>query len=102
MNKNARTAGTAPLDWKEVWYTNCPVMSAGNVDFVPRLSPHNLAAIEVGKDFMLSHGYIKNDFSVSTWAAPEFLEKAAKELIEEQWKKVTAAKLPEPTALRLG
>ena len=51
---------------------------------------------------MLSHGYIKNDFDVQTWAAPEFLEQAAKEVIEEQWKKVTAAKLPEPTALRLG
>jgi hypothetical protein len=36
---------------------------------------------------MLSHGYIKNDFDVSEWAAPEFLEQAAKELLEEQWKK---------------
>ena len=24
--------GTAPLNWKEVWYTNCPVVSASNVD----------------------------------------------------------------------
>ena len=62
---------------------------------MPSLSPQNLAAIEVGKDFMLSHGYIKNDFDVQKWAAPEFLEQAAKEVIEEQWKKVTAAKLPE-------
>ncbi len=31
---------------------------------VPNLSPQNLAAIEIGKDFMLSHGYIKNDFDV--------------------------------------
>jgi ABC-type nitrate/sulfonate/bicarbonate transport system substrate-binding protein len=73
-----------------------------NVDFVPNLSPQNLSAIEVGKDFMLSHDYIKNDFDVHEWAAPEFLEQAAKELIAEQWKKTTAAKLPEPTALRLG
>jgi len=29
-----------------------------NVDMVPNLSPQNLAAIEIGKDFMLSHGYI--------------------------------------------
>jgi hypothetical protein len=69
---------------------------------VPRLSPQNLAAVAIGKDFMLSHGYIKNDFDVHQWAAPEFLEKAAKEVIEEQWSKVTAAKLPEATALRLG
>jgi hypothetical protein len=27
---------------------------------VPGLSPQNLAAIEIGKDFMLSHGYIKS------------------------------------------
>jgi hypothetical protein len=48
---------------------------------------------------MLSHGYIKNDFDVQKWAAPEFLEQAAKELLEEQWKKVTSAKLPETTEL---
>jgi hypothetical protein len=42
---------------------------------------------------MLSHGYIKHDFDVKKWAAPEFLEQAAKELVEEQWKKVTTAKL---------
>jgi hypothetical protein len=47
----------------------------------------------------LSHGYIKNDFDVKKWAAPEFLEKAAKELLEEQWKKATTAKLPEATEL---
>ncbi len=66
-----------------------------NIDMVPTLSPQNMAAIEIGKDFMLSHGYIKNDFDVREWAAPQFLEQAARELLEEQWKKVTAAKLPE-------
>ena len=73
-----------------------------HIDMVPSLSPRNMAQIEIGKDFMLKHGYIKRDFDVQKWAAPEFLEKAAQELIEEQWKKVTAAKLPEATALRLG
>jgi len=73
-----------------------------DIDMVPSLSPQNLAAIEIGKDFMLSHGYIKNDFEVQKWTAPEFLEAVAKELIEERWKKVTADKLPEATALRLG
>ena len=58
-----------------------------NVDMVPNLSPQNLAAIEIGKDFMFSHGYIENDFDVHEWAAPEFLEQAAEELIAEQWKK---------------
>ncbi len=43
---------------------------------------------------MLSHGYIKNDFDVNEWAAPEFLEQAARELLEAEWKKQTTAKLP--------
>ncbi len=50
---------------------------------------------------MLSHGYIKNDFDVHKWAAPEFLESAAKELINERWLKVTGDKLPTVSA-RLG
>jgi ABC-type nitrate/sulfonate/bicarbonate transport system substrate-binding protein len=73
-----------------------------HVDMVPNLSPQNLAAIEIGKDFMLGHGYIKNGFDVARWAAPEFLEKAAKELLEERWQKVTSAKLPDTTSLRIG
>ena len=43
----------------------------------------------------LSHGYIKNDFDVSKWAAPEFLEQAGRELLEEEWKKKTTSKLPQ-------
>jgi ABC-type nitrate/sulfonate/bicarbonate transport system substrate-binding protein len=73
-----------------------------HIDMVPSLSPKNLAQIEIGKDFMLEHGYIKRDFDVHAWAAPEFLERAAKELIEERWEKATAAKLPEATVVRLG
>jgi hypothetical protein len=61
-----------------------------------------MVCVEIGKDFMLSHGYIKNDFDVREWAAPQFLEQAAKELLEEKWHEVTAAKLPEATSLRLG
>jgi ABC-type nitrate/sulfonate/bicarbonate transport system substrate-binding protein len=73
-----------------------------DVDMVPNLSPMNLACVETGKNFMLKHGYIKKDFDVRAWAAPEFLERAAKELIEEQWKKKSGEKLPEGTSLRLG
>jgi hypothetical protein len=43
---------------------------------------------------MLSHGYIKNDFEVAEWAAPEFAEQAARELIEEQFSKAKRDKLP--------
>ena len=60
---------------------------------VPNLSPQNLRCVEIGKDFMLKNGYIKNDFDVHKWAAPEFAEQAAKELIEEKWEKVTQEKL---------
>ena len=73
-----------------------------DIDMVPNLSPQNLVSVEIGKDFMRSHGYIKNDFDVHKWAAPEFLEQAAKELLEERWKKVTGDKLPEASSLRIG
>jgi ABC-type nitrate/sulfonate/bicarbonate transport system substrate-binding protein len=93
-------AAAAILD-KQTYYLDVEHTYRGikNVDMVPNLSPQNLACVEIGKDFMLSHGYIKNDFDVQKWAAPEFLEKAAKELLEEQWKKVTTEKLPETTEL---
>ena len=64
-----------------------------HIDMVPNLSPKNLASIEVGKDFMVSHGYIKNDFDVHDWAAPQFLEEAAKQLLDEEWGRITLAKL---------
>jgi ABC-type nitrate/sulfonate/bicarbonate transport system substrate-binding protein len=70
-----------------------------NVDMVPSLSPYNLQALQINKDFMLSHGYIEHDFDVFEWAAPEFLEKAAAELLEEEWKKRSMARLPQPTTL---
>jgi len=44
---------------------------------------------------MLSHRYIKNDFDVNEWVAPEFLEQAARQLLEEEWAKRTTSKLPE-------
>jgi hypothetical protein len=66
---------------------------------VPNLSPLNLASVEIGKNFMLKNGYIKNDFDVHEWAAPEFLEQAARELLEEEWKKRTTLKLPEAQIL---
>ena len=69
------------------------------IDLVPNLSPQNLVSVEIGKDFMLSHGYIQNDFDVQKWAAPEFLEQAAKELLEQEWKKRTTSKLPKATEL---
>ena len=93
-------AAAAILD-KQTFYRDVEDTYEGirRVDMVPNLSPQNLASVEIGKNFMFSHGYIKNDFDVHKWAAPEFLEQAAKELLEEQWKKVTTAKLPNATEL---
>jgi ABC-type nitrate/sulfonate/bicarbonate transport system substrate-binding protein len=94
-------AAAAILD-KQTFYLGVEDTYEGikHIDMVPNLSPQNLASVEIGKNFMLSHGYIKNDFDVHEWAAPEFLEMAAKELIEERWKKVTSAKLPKTTELQ--
>lgn len=72
------------------------------VDMAPNLSAQNLAAISIGKAFMLEHGYIDNDFDVHAWAAPLVLEQAVQELLEERWRKVTTDKLPGATSLRMG
>jgi ABC-type nitrate/sulfonate/bicarbonate transport system substrate-binding protein len=96
-------AAAAILD-KQTFYLDVEDTYRGikDIDMVPNLSPQNLVSVDIGKTFMLSHGYIKNDFDVGKWAAPEFLEQAAKELLEERWKKVTGDKLPEGTSLRMG
>jgi len=95
-------AAAAILD-KQTFYRDVEDTFRGiqQVDMVPNLSPQNLISVEIGKDFMLSHGYIKNNFNVHDWAAPEFLEQAARDLLEEEWKKRTTSKLPE-TAAPLG
>ena len=100
-NENKHAAATI-LD-KQTFYLDVEhtYKNIMNIDLVPNLSPQNLAAIEIGKNFMLGHGYIKNDFDVKKWAAPEFLEAAAKELIEERWQKIAREKLSMPTP-RLG
>ena len=96
-------AAAAILD-KQTYYLDVEDTYEGikHIDMVPNLSPQNLASVEIGKDFMLKKGYIKNDFDVQKWAAPEFLEKAAKELLEEEWKKRTVAKLPKAAAPLAG
>ena len=47
-----------------------------------------MAKVEIGRDLMVKHGYIKNDFDAEKGAAPEFLEQAAKKtsvLWEQGW-----------------
>ena len=93
-------AAAAILD-KQTFYLDVEDTYRGikDVDMVPNLSPQNLVSVEIGKDFMLSHGYIKNDFDVHEWAAPEFLEQAARDLLEEEWAKRSMSRLPEGTEL---
>ena len=99
LGQRVKQAAAVILD-RQTFYRDAEDTYQGikDVDMVPNLSPQNLACVEIGKNFMLSHGYIKNDFDVHEWAAPEFLEKAARELIEEEWKKRTAAKLSKTAA----
>ncbi len=73
-----------------------------HVDMVPSLSAQNLECVKIGKDFMFSHGYIKNDFDVDEWAAPEFLEKAATEVLKEEWERRSWSKLPTRRRARGG
>ena len=58
-------AAAAILD-KQTFYLDVEDTYEGikDIDMVPNLSPQNLVSVEIGKDFMLSHGYIKNDFDV--------------------------------------
>ena len=65
-----------------------------HVDMVPSLSAQNMQCIKIGKDFMVSHGYIKNDFDVDEWAAPEFLEQAAVEVLKEEWQRAAGPSSP--------
>lgn len=46
------------------------------LDLVPNLSAKNLAALDIQKQFLVDHGYIKNDFDVRDWADSRYLEKA--------------------------
>ncbi len=101
-NEN-KHAAAAILD-RQTFYRDAEDTYQGikHVDMVPNLSPQNLACIKIAKDFMVSNGYIKNDFDVAEWAAPQFFEQAAQELIEEEWKKRSAFKLPEVTEVDLS
>jgi hypothetical protein len=61
---------------------------------VPNLSAQNMAMVRIGKDFMLEHRYIKNDFDVEKWAAPEFFEQAASGLLADAVKMKKMEKIP--------
>ena len=56
--------------------------------------PLRMSVLQIGKDFMFSHGYIKHDFDVDEWAHPDFLEKAFGEVLKEEWAVRSWSKLP--------
>ncbi len=88
-------AAAAILD-KQTFYLDIEDTYQGikHVDMVPSLSAQNMECIKIGKDFMVSHGYIKHDFDVDAWVAPEFLEQAAIEVLKEEWQRRSWSKLP--------
>jgi ABC-type nitrate/sulfonate/bicarbonate transport system substrate-binding protein len=92
-NENKRAAA-AILD-KQTFYLDVEDTYQGikHIDMVPNLSAQNLASIQIAEDFMLSHGYIHNDFDVHQSAEPQFAEQAAKELLEERWEKLGQERL---------
>ena len=93
-NENKHAAG-AILN-RQTFYLDAEDTYQGikDVDMVPSLSAQNLECVKIGKDFMFSHGYIKHDFDVDEWARPEFLEKAAEEVLKEEWARRSWSKLP--------
>ena len=57
------------------------------VDMVPNLSPRTWWLSRSGRTSWLSHGYIKNDFDVREWAAPEFLERPPRNCLRRSGRK---------------
>jgi len=100
-NENKHAAG-AILN-RQTFYLDAEDTYEGikDVDMVPSLSAQNMECIKIGKDFMFEHGYIKHDFDVDEWAAPEFLEKAAMEVLKEDWARKSWSKLPKGGGLEV-
>jgi ABC-type nitrate/sulfonate/bicarbonate transport system substrate-binding protein len=83
---NANRAAAAEI-FARVTVTPDPAFIAEFIaafDFVPNLSPLNLRAIELERDFLRLHGYVKNDLDVRAWAAPHFLGEAHRSLAAER------------------
>ncbi|MBE2213937.1 MAG: ABC transporter substrate-binding protein [Opitutaceae bacterium] len=79
---NANRAAAVDIFRRVTFYDQPAVIARAiaDADFVPNLSAKNLAATAIEKDFLRSHGYVKRDFDVNQWAAPQFLEEAHRSL----------------------
>jgi len=80
INENRDAA--AELFTRVTFYSSAKQVAKAiqHVDFVPNLSPRNLAATTIQKNFLRSHGYQKNDFDVNDWANSTFLDEARRSL----------------------
>ena len=79
---NANRDAAATLLHRVTFYPSvaATAKAIANYNFLPDLSPRNVAAIGITKRFLLEHGYIKNDFDVKSWVDSSFLEEAEKSL----------------------
>lgn len=78
INEN-RQAAAAILNRVTYHQTVADTAAAiANTDFLPALSPQNLAGIDIQKKFLFDHGYIKRDFDSRKWADSSYLEEALK------------------------
>ncbi|MBE2213938.1 MAG: ABC transporter substrate-binding protein [Opitutaceae bacterium] len=79
---NANREAAATILHRTTFYPSVEetAKAIAHTDFLPDLAPRNLAGIEITKQFLLKHGYIKNDFDVKAWAAPRFLDEAIRSL----------------------
>jgi ABC-type nitrate/sulfonate/bicarbonate transport system substrate-binding protein len=55
---------------------SCIAKALPAYNLIPNLSGKNVTGIEIEKQFLLEHGYIKNDFNVKEWVDVSFLEEA--------------------------
>jgi ABC-type nitrate/sulfonate/bicarbonate transport system substrate-binding protein len=49
-------------------------------NLIPEITPRGIAALEIEKDFLREHGFIRKDFDVKTWIDNRFLDDAWKEI----------------------
>jgi ABC-type nitrate/sulfonate/bicarbonate transport system substrate-binding protein len=82
---NRHKAAAAEIFTRVTFYSNAKLVERqiADLDFVPRLSAKNIAAIEIQKTFLRDHGYVTNDFAVSEWADASYLEEAIRSLGNE-------------------
>lgn len=79
---NSNRAAAASILHRTTFYPSVEAVAAAiaHTDFVPDLSPRNLAAIDVTRKFLKQHGYIQRDFNAADWADGRFLAEALRTL----------------------